>query len=129
MIIDDDEDDREFFCYAVKMVYPNIEIIQASDGEEGLKLLREMPAQPECVFVDLNMPRVDGVHFLKCIKAIDCLKDIPVIIYTTSKLKHDKDITLALGASYFLTKPDNLAEMRKEISFILERGWQHIYLH
>jgi CheY-like chemotaxis protein len=125
MIVDDDEEDREFFGFAVSEIDPAIECIGAINGEHGLQLLNHRPL-PWCIFLDLNMPRINGIQFLTEIKKRKELQDIPVIIYSTSKLVHDKEKSLALGAVHVLTKPDNLDDMKRAIRFVLERGWERI---
>jgi CheY-like chemotaxis protein len=125
MIVDDDEEDREFFAFAVHEINPAIECIEAINGEHGLQLLNDSPL-PWCIFLDLNMPRINGLQFLTEIKKTNDLKNIPVIIYSTSKLEKDKEKALSLGAVHVLTKPDNLNDMKKSILFVFERGWEHV---
>ena len=62
-------------------------------------------------FVDLNMPRMGGMQFLKEIKQTETLKDIPVIIYTTSSNPGDIAKTKELGAVSFVTKPSRFSEL------------------
>ena len=128
MIIDDDEEDREFFCYALNINYPAITVIEAIDGEHGMKVLEETSELPSCILLDLNMPRINGIEFLKLIKGMDDLKDIPIVIYTTSKLKYDQDRTLKLGAVDFVSKPDNLNDMQKAILHVVSRGWETVHV-
>jgi CheY-like chemotaxis protein len=106
LIVDDDEDDRELFCAAVHEIDSKIDCIMARNGEEALRGLRmaSIP-KPNLIFLDLNMPRVNGVQCLKELKKDHALRDIPVIIYTTSKLQEDKELTSSLGAVGFITKP------------------------
>jgi CheY-like chemotaxis protein len=120
LIIDDDEDDRELFCTAVDDVEPTIQCITADDGEDALRGLRygRFP-KPDLIFLDLNMPRLNGVQTLIELKK-DChLKDIPVVIYSTSKLERDKRETARLGAAGFITKPTALSELQVAITEIL----------
>jgi CheY-like chemotaxis protein len=116
LIVDDDEDDRDLFCDAVNVVDPEITCIRARNGEEALNGLKaDHISKPSLIFLDLNMPRVNGVQFLREIKKIPALDRIPVIIYTTSKLKEDREITRKLGAVHFITKPSSLRELCNEI--------------
>ena len=121
MIVDDDEDDIELFCEAVKDVDQNIECICAPNGEEALtKLSKENASLPDFIFLDLNMPRLNGKQCLRKLKSSLKLRDIPVIIYTTSKLKEDVEETRQLGAASFLTKPNKVNDLRKAIASILQ---------
>ena len=127
MIVDDDEDDIELFCEALKEVDSNIDCISASSGEDALmKLNKENAILPDYIFLDLNMPRLNGKQCLKKIKSNSTLCDIPVIIYTTSKLKEDIEETMQLGASSFLTKPNQVKELRKAISSILDGKFNRV---
>lgn len=116
LIVDDDEDDRDLFCVAVHEVESSINCIIARNGEEALCGLRsnDFP-KPDLIFLDLNMPRVNGVQCLREIKKDRNLRNIPVVIYTTSKLKEDQEITKKLGAAHFITKPSSFKELCKLI--------------
>lgn len=120
MIIDDDDDDVELFCDAATTIDHQVECISVSNGEDALRKLENGEVRfPHCIFLDLNMPRLNGKQCLKLLKSSPKLRDIPVIIYTTSKLKEDMDETRVLGASHFLTKPNKLNDLRNAISGIL----------
>ena len=122
LIVDDDEDDRDLFCDAVNVVDPEINCIMARNGEEALTALKaDHFPKPNLIFLDLNMPRVNGVQFLREIKKQPTLHRIPVIIYTTSKLKEDRDITRKLGAVHFITKPSSLRELCDEIEVAISK--------
>lgn len=111
LLIDDDKDDQEIFTIAVQRLNRGITCYTADDGDEGLKQLNNMLLAPDIIFLDLNMPRVDGRQFLQEIKKQESLKYIPVIIYSTSSLQRDIDETRKLGAAGFLTKPYSLTEL------------------
>lgn len=128
MIIDDDEEDREFFCFALNLTHPTVKVIEAIDGEDGMKVLAEISELPCCILLDQNMPRVSGLQFLKLIKETERLKHIPVIIYTTSKLHYDRERTLKLGAVDFVSKPDNLNDLYKVITHVVNRGWEIVHV-
>src|SRR3989337_1799555 len=120
MIVDDDEDDVELFCDALKDVNDEIKCISVPNGEEALKKLNGDNDLPDYIFLDLNMPRLNGKQCLKRLKINAKLRDIPVIIYSTSKLREDIEETKQLGAVHFLTKPSRLKDLRKAISSILD---------
>src|SRR4051794_40368807 len=106
-IVDDDIDDQELFMEAVSEVDQSIECISASDCEEALDLLKSgKVVLPDMIFLDLNMPRLNGKQCLAELKRQANLKHIPVIIYSTSSEKKDIEETTKLGAAHFLTKPN-----------------------
>jgi CheY-like chemotaxis protein len=124
--VDDDPDDRELFCEAVHDIDEAIQCNTVSNGEAALKLLNKENGSPlpDYIFLDLNMPRLNGKQCLSLIKSSPSLQHIPIIIYTTSKLKEDIAETGRLGASYFLTKPSKLKDLKKAISLVLEGKWK-----
>ena len=124
LIVDDDEDDRDLFCDAVNIVDPSIECIMARNGEEALEGLKSriLPT-PDVIFLDLNMPRLNGMQCLKALKKDRLFEQIPIVIYTTSKLKEDKKAAMQAGAAGFITKPTSLTELCEAITGILtEQG-------
>jgi len=121
MIVDDDPDDIDFFRVAVRKIDPLNTCITATDGEDALqKLQKETGNLPDFIFLDLNMPRMDGKTCLRELKKKERLKDIPVIIYTTSSHEQEKEETLALGAAYFLTKAHSIKMLQESIRDTLE---------
>lgn len=120
MIVDDDEDDIEIFCEAVKQLHKDNECVSASNGEDALhKLSRENERLPDFIFLDLNMPRLNGKQCLTRLKLNTRLRDIPVIIYSTSKLEEDIEEAKQLGAVHFLTKPSKIKDLQNAIALIL----------
>jgi CheY-like chemotaxis protein len=110
-LVDDDMDDHEIFKSALAKVDEDLELITAVNGYEALTLLTTANILPDYIFVDLNMPRMGGLQFLKEIKKSDKLKNIPVIIYTTSSNPMDAAKTKELGAVSFITKPSRFSEL------------------
>ena len=122
LIIDDDNDDCDFFYEVVAEIDKTSYCFSAMDGEDGLKKLRNMTTQlPDFIFLDLNMPRMDGRQCLVELKKDPKLRDIPVIIFTTSSAQKDIDETSKLGATYFLTKPSDFQSLRKKIEHVMEK--------
>ncbi|WP_245752338.1 response regulator [Chitinophaga arvensicola] len=120
LLIDDDIDDRMIFGEVLKELAPDIIYHEAINGEDALiKLNNDLV--PDLIFLDLNMPRVDGKQFLAEIQQQDRLKHIPVVIYSTSSHESDKKETRELGASYFLTKPNSLHELTHILTDLLQQ--------
>ena len=112
LIVDDDEDDRDLFCIAVHELEPKINCILARNGEEALQGLRlEKFPKPDLIFLDLNMPRLNGFQFLSELKKDVQLKGIPIVIYTASKNQEDLEETKGLGAEHFFAKPNSFMEL------------------
>ena len=119
LVIDDDTDDRELFSEALASVDPVIVCDQATDGAEALKRLmgRELE-EPDIIFLDINMPVMNGWQFLSRLKKDDIYKDIPVIVYTTSSNLKDKMIAEDLGALCFVTKPHAFGHLKSILGIV-----------
>jgi DNA-binding response OmpR family regulator len=123
LIVDDDEDDCDLFIDAAHVVDSELVIDKIFTVRGAMQLLRE-GYHPDFIFLDLNLPIVDGGTCLKEIREINSLSDVPVIIYSTSKRQSDEDRLSGMGADYFLTKPSSLEELCSEITFILSSVWR-----
>ena len=119
MLIDDDPDDRLFFRDAVHTVRPDLQCELASSCLEAIKQLEV--ATPDLIFMDLNMPVMNGFDCLVYLKKKSELRDIPVIIFTTSKNMNDINRTRQLGASWFMTKPDDFSVLCKKLNGIIQK--------
>lgn len=116
LIVDDDADHRNILILQLRKIDPSIQLFIASDGEEALRTMREeMIVMPDLIFLDLNMPRMDGKEFLIEIKKTSGFKHIPVVIYSTSSNQKDIDDTFKLGAAFYIPKPDKLTELREAL--------------
>jgi CheY-like chemotaxis protein len=119
-LIDDDNDDLEFFCEAASKIDPGLVCITSNDSVAALKSFQNFDVPvPDLIFLDLNMPLVDGRKFLTEIKKLRTYSQIPVIIYSTSSHPRDQEETQKLGASGFLTKPYCQDDLIVELGNIL----------
>jgi CheY-like chemotaxis protein len=115
---DDEEDD----CLLAQSAFEDTGLTgELRVVENGIKLLDylrrqgvyanpEQAPRPDLILLDLNMPRMDGREALKIIKSDPQLKDIPVVILTTSKEQRDVDFCAGAGACNFITKPIEFEE-------------------
>ncbi len=116
LIIDDDPDDIDFFLEAVQSLQKEIECEKAGNGEEALKKLRASSQLPDYIFLDLNMPRINGKEFLYELKHEKKLKNIPVVIFSTSGIEADIRETIKMGAKSFIIKPIRVEDLARKIS-------------
>ncbi|MGZ5133870.1 MAG: response regulator [Flavitalea sp.] len=116
-IIDDDTDDQNLLIEAIKEIDISIECYTAMNGQEGLnKLVTNMIPYPSLIFLDLNMPRIDGHKFLTMIKKDPDFKSIPIVIYSTSSNKKDMEEMLQLGAVDYLVKQADYLLLKENLS-------------
>ena len=119
-LAEDDTDDCLFFKEALKEFSKSTELTVVHDGEELMQLLtNETTKLPDVLFLDLNMPRKNGFECLSEIKCDNTLKQLTVIIYSTSF--HNK-IAAGLydtGASYYISKPFEISKLKKVVQEII----------
>jgi len=101
---DDDPVDLVFFTRALKRIDPTITCLTASDGVEALDKLFSQTNKPDAIFIDLYMPRLDGIECVIAIKRNKDFKRIPIIIISNAINKKEVDQFNRLGVYYFLSK-------------------------
>lgn len=120
ILIDDDCDDCDIFCEAIGEVSRSAKCLVYNDPEIAYRELSVGGIIPDFIFLDLNMPKLNGKKLLVEIKKLRALKNIPVIIYTTSSDQQDIDETKRLGASHFITKPYDFNVLCDEIRGVMK---------
>jgi len=111
-LADDDEDDRTFFEEALNEIPLNTKVSSFSDGVELMaKLLSEKPL-PDMIFLDLNMPLMDGFECLHDIRNESNFQNIPVIIYSTSFYAAEVARLQEMGATRYLKKPSSYNQLK-----------------
>ena len=124
-LAEDDADDRMFFEDVLKEVSADTNLVMADDGVELMNVLGEtVPPPPDMIFLDLNMPRKNGFECLKEIRETAKLREIPVIIFSTSDNAQAIDKTYSLGANFYMQKPRSFALLKKAIETILTKNME-----
>jgi CheY-like chemotaxis protein len=118
-IADDDEDDRYLFTNALREIDETIQCEFATDGKNALTILKNVSQLPDVLFLDLNMPILNGLECLRKLKNDIRLNQLPVVIFTTSQNPEDIEITYRLGANVFFSKPSDYNEMKEKLERIL----------
>lgn len=120
LLADDDDDDRYFFAQAIQELSGSIKLSTAKDGTELLRLLKSTVAElPDLIFLDLNMPRKNGVECLEELRQNVQFKNIPVIIYSTSSHPCQVEDTFIKGANLFVQKPDSYSGIKRVLHKVL----------
>jgi CheY-like chemotaxis protein len=118
-IVDDDIDDQQFLIEALIENNPLCRCFTASNGQDAiLRLTDAIVPKPDVIFLDLNMPGLNGKQCLLILKHSPFFRHIPVIIYSTTSNKQEIQEINELGAFYFLIKPANFEELCKELASI-----------
>jgi CheY-like chemotaxis protein len=123
-LADDDADDRFLFQEAVAES-ENILLTTMKDGLELMRKLTNGPGRlPDAIFLDLNMPFKNGHECLREIKDNAALKNIPVVIYSTSTNRMQIESVYKDGANLYIPKPDSFSKLKSIIQKIFTLDWQ-----
>jgi len=114
---------------AIEKVFRDLKIdqplVQERNGKEALECLRDRNhKKPDIILLDLNMPKMNGIEFLKAIKADPTLKSIPVVMLTTSQDQRDIAECFALNAAGYMVKPLSDEQLAETIRIIVQY-WSH----
>lgn len=115
LLIEDDELDTISVERSLKKLEIKYVLHTAYNGLEALKLLRDVdnPLLPDVILLDINMPRMNGIEFLKILRADEHLKNLKVFIMTTSSESNDRVTAEDLGISGYIIKPLNYNDNTK----------------
>jgi response regulator RpfG family c-di-GMP phosphodiesterase len=119
-LADDDRDDREFFQEVLQEISADINFISFDNGVDLMKqLLDRNNKLPNFIFLDLNMPLMNGEECLDDIRSLSYVDNVPIIIYSTSmdpsKAKHLRE----RGANLYLKKPNTFNDLKLAVSHCL----------
>ena len=121
LLIDDDKDDLEMLQQALKEMDVEHNIIEASNGVQGLNVLSELIGKeqlPCLIVLDINMPRMDGRETLVRIKSDERLSGIPIVIFSTSSSQLDKTFFEKHNTAYFV-KPINFEDLKRTAASLI----------
>ena len=108
----------------MEVVAPGCTCVTAVNGKVALEMLNAGNVMPDIVFLDLNMPLMNGPQFLQEINRQKILQDIPIVVLTTSADVSTKATMLRAGAKAFVTKPDKFSEWETVLKQVLENSLQ-----
>lgn len=113
LCIDDDPEDVELFQEAIKIIDDSTTCVIAMNGLEGIDILNR--TIPDYIFLDINMPVMDGKETLKRIRKDKRLESVPVVILSTSNDKKEVQACRDLGADHWFTKPGSFNQLVEEL--------------
>lgn len=120
LLIDDDEDELYFFTEALNETNHSFACIAANSVEEGMKVLDH--TRPEFIFLDINMPRINGFEGLQLIKKLDSVQHIPVILYSTAITEEIIKKGLLQGATACIQKTGSIAALAESLKRFLDQS-------
>lgn len=124
LFIDDDTDDREVFCEAMAEIAPELICRAIGGGEAALAVLMHPETTlPDLIFLDINMPLMNGWEFLSLLKQNQTYGHVPVIMYSTSSRQGEMEAAQQRGALGLIRKPDSYEQLKSVLRAIVP----HIY--
>jgi CheY-like chemotaxis protein len=126
LLAEDDEDDRLFFKEAISELKINSELTIVNDGVQLMNYLNQKDVVlPHLLFLDINMPRKNGMKALQEIRNDKRLKDLSVAMYSTSSAQKDIEAALANGANIYINKPSDFDHLKRIITKAVSVNWQY----
>lgn len=126
LLAEDDEADRLIFTEAFAELKLKTIVNTVNDGIELMEWLNKADNRlPYLIFLDLNMPRKNGIECLKEIRHNEKLKDIFIAIYSTSDNKKDMDETFLQGANVYITKPSDFNVLKQVLEKAVMMAYQY----
>ena len=123
LLVEDDQIDVMTIKRALKEIKVNNEIINARNGEEALAYLRDESKETPCLLLlDLNMPRMNGIEFLRAAREEKLLQNTPAVVLTTSKEDQDRTETFKLCVAGYMIKPVDYAQF-VEVVKTIDQYW------
>lgn len=122
---DDDQDDLDIFSEAVMDINPDAVVVTYNHGSKVLDALNSGNKLPEILFLDLNMPGMDGITVLKSIRNTELLGSLPVVILSTSSNKETIDECELNGATYYIPKPNDYDTLKSGLEHVLCMDWSN----
>lgn len=115
LLADDDEADRLLFMEAFDELNIGTAVDTVNDGDELMTLMKNTDTEnlPHILFLDINMPRKNGLECLKEIRANKKYKEVSVAIYSTSSSENDMQETFLHGANVYIHKPNDFQKLKK----------------
>ena len=106
IVVEDNEDDAAITMRGLGKVYPTLLVDLIVDGASAITRLTDREAErPELVFLDLKLPKVNGLDVLAAIRSAGATKELPVVVFTSSDEPRDVSRARELGCIAYLTKP------------------------
>lgn len=121
LLADDDPDDRDMFREALQELDPTIKLEYISDGSKLLSLLQHL--RPDLLFLDLEMPRKNGLASLVEIRGLTAYKKLPIVVFSSTNRIHNINTAYEMGADLFVSKPNSYSGLLQLLKKVLALDW------
>ena len=122
---DDDKDDQGFFLEIIATINKDYKVIIQNNGQELLESLNNLSLYPHILFLDINMPGLNGLEILEIIRADKNHKSLPIVMFSTSRDEKTIAKSRELGANFYLPKLELFEQLKKSIEHTITINWQN----
>lgn len=116
LVIEDNEQNRYLLTFLLQR--HDYQVVSANDGARGIELAREL--LPDLILLDIQLPTMDGHAVAQALRAVDTLRDTPIVAVTSYAMVGDRERSLAAGCNGYMEKPINPDTFVAEIEAFLE---------
>lgn len=120
LLIDDDSDDIEIFIEAINDLNDTIKCMAETNPIKALENLKSSEKLPDLIFLDYNMPSMNGCEFLEKMREVKELRQIPVILYSNYSQAAAEHLCITNDNEKYITKPNSFKELKAVLKNILE---------
>lgn len=121
LLIDDDEDDLIVFKLAISEISDSIQLFYCNCADNVSLVIEQ--TRPQLIFLDINLPRINGIECLQELQNDKIGKTIPVIMYSSSELPRDLQLSFSFGASLYFLKPSDVSKLVSALKEIFAMDW------
>jgi CheY-like chemotaxis protein len=114
LLVDDDEEEFYILKLALDMARIRYHCVWASGLEQATQIVKEL--RPDFVFIDINMPRHNGINTLKTLKTLEALRQSTFVMYSSYISEGDHESAMQLGAAHCMHKPENIKVLLKQLT-------------
>ena len=121
LLVDDDQEEYEFITSAFESLTVNADVIQVQDCSDVTQTIKSH--NPDLVFIDINMPSINGIDCLKAVRADSRFETLPIIIYSTSNNVTDIQESFKHRANLYVVKPNTFKKLTASLQKVLSMDW------
>ena len=122
ILVDDDEEEFELFTSALMEITKDVELFHTDGCSDVLKIIDDW--KPELIFLDINMPTLDGIDCLKTIRSVKSYEELPVVMYSTSNNQMSIQDSYDNGAHLYVVKSYSYEGLLKVLGEVLSINWK-----
>ena len=115
LLVEDNPNDAELTQRALKKTNLGVALATVRDGAEALEYLFSNRPKPKVIFLDLKLPKIDGIEVLRRVRADDRLRSVPVVVLTSSQEERDISQCYKLGVNSYIVKPVEFEKFYKAV--------------